>query len=85
MSAGRFGSRYGSKVRKNVLAVESKYKHKKQVCPFCGKESVKRKSAGLFTCSNCNKEFAGGAYVPETMGKTTIINKMFDKLGRLFK
>lgn len=79
----RFGSRYGSKVRKNVLAVESKYKYQKQICPYCGKESVKRQSAGIFKCENCKKEFAGGAYETETLGKKTIINKMFDKIGRV--
>jgi large subunit ribosomal protein L37Ae len=83
MTIARFGSRYGSKVRKNVLAVESKYKYQKQICPYCGKESVKRQSAGIFKCENCIKEFAGGAYETETLGKKTIINKMFDKVGRV--
>jgi large subunit ribosomal protein L37Ae len=79
----RFGSRYGSKVRKNVLAVESKYKYQKQICPYCGKDSVKRESAGVFKCSNCKKNFAGGAYEPETLGKKTILDKMFDKTGKV--
>jgi len=82
MSYGRFGSRYGSKVRKNVVAVEKLYKYKKQICPYCGKKSVKRDSMGIFVCNNCGKKFAGGAYVPETLSKTTIINKLFDKSGK---
>jgi large subunit ribosomal protein L37Ae len=79
---GRFGSRYGSKIRKNVLAVESKYKYQKQECPFCGKKSVKREASGIFNCANCGKKFAGGSYNPETLTKKTIINKMFDKNGK---
>ena len=85
MTIGRFGSKYGSKVRKNVLDVESKYKYKKQTCPYCEKDSVKRKSAGVFYCSNCKKEFAGGAYEPETLTKKTMVNKIFDKSGKLLK
>ncbi len=85
MTMGRFGSKYGSKIRKNVLAVESKYKYQKQACPYCGKDSVKRKAAGIFLCSNCGKEFAGGAYEPETLMKTTMVNKLFDKNGKALK
>jgi len=81
----RFGSRYGSKVRKNVVAVESKYKYKKQTCPYCGKDSVKRDSAGVFKCENCKKKFAGGAYEPETLSKKTILDKMFDRTGKAHK
>jgi len=84
-SAGRFGSRYGSKIRKRVSAVESKYKYQKQTCPYCGKDAVKRQSAGVFECANCKKKFAGGAYEPETLTKTTMVNKMFDKTGKLVK
>ncbi|PIU22429.1 MAG: 50S ribosomal protein L37ae [Candidatus Diapherotrites archaeon CG08_land_8_20_14_0_20_30_16] len=82
MTTGSFGSRYGSKVRKRVMAVEAKYKYKNQICPYCGKESVKRESPGVFKCKNCDKKFAGGAYEPETLTKTTIINKLFDKTGK---
>lgn len=79
---GRFGSRYGTKVRKNVLAVEKKYKYQKQECPFCGKKAVKREASGIFNCANCGKKFAGGSYTPETLAKKTIVNKMFDKNGK---
>lgn len=78
----RFGSRYGGKIRRNVVAVESKYRGKKQNCPFCAKKSVKRIAVGIFLCKNCNKKFAGGAYEPETMSKG-ILKKMFDKTGKL--
>jgi len=60
-STGRFGARYGTKVRQKVLAVETKQK-KKQRCPFCHKNKVKRVAAGIWICEKCDKKFAGGAY-----------------------
>ena len=62
-SSKRFGARYGSTIRKRVNKVESiqKQKHK---CPFCGRFTVKRVSAGIFKCKKCNKKFTGKAYWP---------------------
>ena len=40
-SAGRFGARYGKKVRDKLVQVESKQKIRQQ-CPFCKKFGVKR-------------------------------------------
>ena len=62
-AAGRFGSRYGSKIRKRVAAVEKKQR-KKQVCPFC-KHTAKRLAKGLWKCGSCDKKFSGGAYYLE--------------------
>jgi len=73
-STGRFGSRYGVGIRKKVLKVES-LQVKKKICPNCGSNSVKRKSAGIFFCNKCSHEFVGGAYLPKTLtGK--IISQM---------
>jgi len=63
-SAGRFGSRYGKKIRDRLVAVESKQR-KKQKCPFCGKFGAKRLSKGIWQCKKCNKKFAGGTYYLE--------------------
>lgn len=60
-SAGRFGSRYGKKVRDKLVGVEEKQR-KKQKCPFCGKLGVKRISKGIWKCSKCNKKFASDTY-----------------------
>jgi len=65
-STGRFGSRYGVGIRKRVLKVEQQQKIK-QKCPDCNLGKLKRKAAGVYQCSKCKKEFAGGAYIPETM------------------
>ncbi|MDO8623399.1 MAG: 50S ribosomal protein L37ae [archaeon] len=59
-SAGRFGARYGKRVRDKVVEVESKQR-KKQVCPFC-KGRVKRTSKGIWLCTKCDKKFASNTY-----------------------
>ncbi|MBI2628572.1 50S ribosomal protein L37ae [Candidatus Pacearchaeota archaeon] len=59
--AGRFGAGYGTNVRRKFVAVESKQR-KKQICIFCKKPGVKRKSAGIWKCNKCGKTFAGNAY-----------------------
>ncbi|MBU2099710.1 50S ribosomal protein L37ae [Candidatus Micrarchaeota archaeon] len=73
-STGRFGSRYGVGIRKRVLKVELQQKDRKK-CPECGLSKLKRKAAGIYFCAKCKKEFAGGAYIPETM-TGSLIKKM---------
>jgi large subunit ribosomal protein L37Ae len=60
-SAGRFGARYGKKIRDNLVKVEVKQRVK-QKCPFCEKLGVKRLSKGIWNCSKCNKKFASNTY-----------------------
>ncbi|MBU1129490.1 MAG: 50S ribosomal protein L37ae [Nanoarchaeota archaeon] len=60
-SAGRFGPRYGKRVRDKLVKVEIKQR-KKQKCPFCGKLGVKRLSKGIWKCSRCDKKFASNTY-----------------------
>jgi large subunit ribosomal protein L37Ae len=59
-STGRFGVRYGKKIRDEVLLVERRQKQK-QKCPFC-KKTVKRLAKGIWQCRKCKKKFTGGAY-----------------------
>lgn len=73
-STGRFGSRYGVGIRKRVIKVEARQRAKKK-CPECKLGNLKRRAAGIYFCSKCEKEFAGGAYVPETM-TGSLIKKM---------
>ena len=60
-SIARFGARYGSVVKEKVRKIEAKQR-KKQKCPFCKKQSVKRLSKGLWLCRSCNKKFTSQAY-----------------------
>ena len=60
-SAGRFGSRYGRKIRTKIWAVEKKQR-RKQKCPYCLKDAVKRISKGIWHCTKCHSKFTGKAY-----------------------
>ncbi len=62
-SAGRFGARYGKKIRTRVIAIEKEQKRKHK-CPYCLRLTVKRLAAGLFSCKKCEQVFTGKAYVP---------------------
>lgn len=60
-STGRFGARYGLKIRKKVLEIEKKQRQK-QICPRCKRKTIKRLSTGIFKCKKCNYHFTGKAY-----------------------
>ncbi|MCA9488065.1 MAG: 50S ribosomal protein L37ae [Nanoarchaeota archaeon] len=60
-SAGRFGARYGKKVKDKLVKVEVKQRVK-QDCPFCKKKGVKRLSKGIWHCKKCDKKFASNTY-----------------------
>lgn len=62
-SAGRFGPRYGRKIRQKVADIEKKQKawHK---CPYCNKLKVKRAAIGIWVCRSCGSRFTGRAYMP---------------------
>ena len=62
-SAGRFGARYGKKVRKIVAEIE-KVQKQRHICPKCNMPYVKRVAAGIWECKKCGIKFAGLAYVP---------------------
>ncbi|NHI88893.1 MAG: 50S ribosomal protein L37ae [Candidatus Thorarchaeota archaeon] len=64
-STGRYGSRYGAKLRRRVLDIDNRRKEPNR-CPACATKALKRKAAGLWECSKCSLIFAGGAYVPYT-------------------
>ena len=64
-STGRFGARYGAKLRRRVLDIDNKRKEPTR-CPACATRALKRKAVGLWKCNKCDLLFAGGAYVPFT-------------------
>eukprot|EP00301_Raphidiophrys_heterophryoidea_P016007 c2508_g1_i1.p1 GENE.c2508_g1_i1~~c2508_g1_i1.p1 ORF type:complete len:104 (-),score=24.60 c2508_g1_i1:94-375(-) len=68
---GKYGTRYGASLRKQIRKVEVT-QHAKYTCRFCGKDSVKRQAAGIWVCRACTKTVAGGAYVMYTASGTTI-------------
>lgn len=59
---GKYGTRYGASLRKIVKKIEIS-QHAKYTCSFCGKDSVKRKAAGIWSCGKCKKTQTGGAYM----------------------
>lgn len=61
-STGRFGSRYGRKIRRLIAEIESQYRNKRLICPFCNYKAVKRIAFGIWYCEKCGKKFAGKAY-----------------------
>jgi len=62
-SAGRYGSRYGRRIRKRIISIEES-KKKKPICPNCLKHGVTRSAAGIWVCKKCGFKFAGKAYKP---------------------
>jgi large subunit ribosomal protein L37Ae len=62
-SAGRFGPRYGRRVRATVAEIEA-LQRQKHVCPRCNLPHVKRLAKGIWICKKCGNKFAGGAYSP---------------------
>ncbi|KAJ3952371.1 60S ribosomal protein L43 [Colletotrichum tropicale] len=58
---GKYGTRYGASLRKQVKKMEIS-QHAKYTCTFCGKPTVKRHSTGIWNCHACRKTVAGGAY-----------------------
>ncbi len=64
-SASRYGARYSTPLKQIVRDIEEIQK-KKQVCPVCGRKSLKRKGNSIWECSKCGAVIAGGAYEPTT-------------------
>ena len=72
---GKYATKYGQKLRKQVKAIEI-LQRTKSICPFCGKKSIKREAAGIWKCRGCRRAIAGGAWefvtTAATTAKTTI-------------
>jgi large subunit ribosomal protein L37Ae len=64
-SGGRFGPRYGNKL-KNLVSDIEKLKKARHECPRCKMNYVVRESAGIWKCEKCGNKFAGMAYKPKS-------------------
>src|SRR5256886_17008713 len=60
---GRFGPRYGVRIRRRVQEIEEGLKGR-HTCPRCAAISVRRKSTGVWACRRCGYVFAGGGRRP---------------------
>lgn len=71
-STGRFGTRYGARLRKRIREIDETVKTRHR-CPRCRLIKIEQKSVGIWECRKCNYKFAGGAWVPTTnTGKRSI-------------
>ncbi len=70
-SSGKFGPRYGMRVRQKWHGVDKKQRILHE-CPKCNRLAVKRLSTGIWLCRKCGAKFAGGAYFPSTNVAKTI-------------
>ena len=61
--AGRFGARYGVRIRKRIADVEivSKGRHE---CPKCKAVALGRTSSGIWECRRCGAKIASSSYMP---------------------
>ena len=64
-SVGRFGARYGVRIRRRIREIESRQKTWHE-CPSCAAPRVKRTSTSIWECRKCGHKFAGGSYMPRT-------------------
>lgn len=63
LSTGKYGVRYGKKIRERLLDVE-KDQRKRHACPQCLKLTFKRQASGIWSCGKCGAKYAGKAYKP---------------------
>jgi len=68
---GKYGTRYGASLRKQVKKIEIT-QHAKYTCQFCGKDSVRRSAVGIWNCGGCKKVLAGGAWTMTTSAAATV-------------
>ncbi len=52
---------YGKKIRQAVKENQKKA-HARYLCPSCSRNSIRRKSQGVWSCRKCGSKFASGAY-----------------------
>lgn len=79
-AVGRFGSRYGIKIRKQILEVELR-ERAHHLCPTCNEMRVRRAGTGVWLCRHCGAKFAGGAYTPVALRVETVVGPAAETAG----
>ncbi len=64
--AGKYGPRYGLRVRRLAAEIEAGKVGRKK-CPSCGFKAMKRTDTGIWRCFKCGSKFAGQAYRPPSV------------------
>ncbi len=64
-SGGRYGPRYGKRLKGLISEVE-KVQKSRHVCPKCKMKYVVRVGPGIWQCKKCGTKFAGAAYKPKS-------------------
>ena len=72
---GKYGTRYGASLRKEIKKMEIS-QHAKYTCTYCGKDSVRRTAVGIWHCKGCRKTVAGGAWTVSTTAAATVRSTM---------
>mmetsp|Transcript_8789 Transcript_8789/g.9970 ORF Transcript_8789/g.9970 Transcript_8789/m.9970 type:complete len:97 (-) Transcript_8789:51-341(-) len=81
---GKYGTRYGSSIRKRLKQYEIS-QHAKYVDPFTGKENVKRLVTGIWQGkTRGSRKIAGGAYQLSTSAAVTAKDNV-ERLKKLQK
>lgn len=62
-SSGKFAGRYGMRLRKKWLEVDTKQRAP-HPCPVCNQGVLKRVSSGIWECRKCGAKLTGRAYAP---------------------
>ena len=62
-SSGRYGARYGVRIRKRIgdIELESKGRHE---CPKCNAVALTRSASGIWSCRHCGAKIASSSYMP---------------------
>ena len=68
---GKYGTRYGASLRKDVKKMEIT-QHAKYTCMLCGKDTMKRAAVGIWKCKACKRVVAGGAWTVSTTAALTV-------------
>jgi large subunit ribosomal protein L37Ae len=64
-SSGRYGARYGVRIRKRVADVERQSKGRHE-CPKCKSVALGRTASGIWECRHCGAKIASSSYMPTT-------------------